>query len=80
MTEETTIEDVFASLNVSRILIAMLETMGEIAISTSLFVNAAAEDKELQVDYNSDDQTFTFKLKEKNEQRDDNNSVANDSE
>jgi hypothetical protein len=80
MTEEIAIEDVFASLNVSKILIAALETLGEIKISTSVFVNAASEDKELQVDYNSDDQTFTFKLKETDGQRDSNNSVANDSE
>ena len=68
MTEEdlqvTTAEDVFGSLSVSKILVAAIQSLGEIKIPTTVFLNAGNEDKELQVDYNSDDQTFTFKLKE----------------
>jgi hypothetical protein len=83
MTEEdlqvTTAEEVFASLSVPKILIAALETLGEVVIPTTIFLNAASEDKELQVDYNSDDQTFTFKLKETDGQHD-NSSVDSDSE
>lgn len=70
MTEEikvSTAEEVFGSLSVPKILIAALETLGTITIPTDLFMNAATEDQELQVDYNSDDQTFTFSLKGKNE-------------
>lgn len=62
MTEE---QDIFASLNVSKILVAILEIQKEIIIPSSLFLNAATIDKELQVDYNSDNQTFVFKLREK---------------
>ena len=82
MTEEiqvTTADDVFGALTIPKILIAALETLGEIQIPTTIFLNAAKVDKELQVDYNSDDQTFTFKLKETNGQHD-NNSVDSDSE
>lgn len=67
MTEENTVydtEEVFKALSVTRILIAVIQTLGEIAVSTDLFLNNTAEDKELEVDYNSDEQTFTFKLKE----------------
>lgn len=67
MTEEikvATAEEVFSSLSVPKILVAALETLGEIKVSSDLFIKAGEEDKELQVDYNSDDQTFTFTLKD----------------
>jgi hypothetical protein len=60
---EAKIEDVFAQLNVSRILVAALETLGEISIPIMTVVNAENEDKELQVDYDEKNQSFTFKLK-----------------
>ena len=64
MTEE---QDIFASLNVSRILVAILEIQKEIVVPSNLFLNATNIDKELQVDYDSDNQSFKFKLKEKND-------------
>ena len=76
MTEEikvSTAEEVFGALSVPKILIAALETLGEIVVSTDLFINAATEDQELKVDYNSDNQTFTFSLKGKDESGTDNN-------
>ena len=69
MTEEikvSTAEEVFGSLSVPKILIAAIQTLGEITVPTDSFLNAGTEDQELQVDYNSDNQTFTFKLKESN--------------
>lgn len=59
---DTKIEDVYAQLNVSRILVALIETLGELSVPVSHFISAVNEDKELQVDYNETDQTFTFKL------------------
>jgi hypothetical protein len=64
MTQE---QDIFASLNVSKILVAILEMQNEITVPSDLFINAATIDKELQVDYDSDSQSFKFKLKGKNE-------------
>lgn len=64
MTEE---QDIFASLNVSKILVAILELQKEITIPSEHFLNAATIDKELQVDYDSDNQSFKFKLKDKND-------------
>lgn len=64
VTEE---QDIFASLNVSRILVAILEIQKEIVVPSNLFLNATNIDKELQVDYDSDNQSFKFKLKEKND-------------
>lgn len=57
------VEEVYAQLNIARILVATIETLGEISVPVSHFLNAVNEDKELQVDYNKSDETFTFKLK-----------------
>ena len=62
---DVNIEDVYAQLNIARILVAAIETLGEISVPVSHFLNAVNEDKELQVDYNKSDETFTFKLKMK---------------
>lgn len=59
------IEDVYAQLNIAKILVAAIESLGEISLPVEKFLKAANEDKELQVDYNESDQTFTFKLKQK---------------
>jgi hypothetical protein len=59
------IEDVYAQLNIAKILVAAIENLGEISLPVSSFLNATNEDKELQVDYNESDQTFSFKLKQK---------------
>jgi len=64
VTEE---QDIFASLNVSKILVAILEIQKEIIVPSKLFLDAATVDKELQVDYDSDSQSFKFKLKDKND-------------
>ena len=56
-------EDVYAQLNIAKILVATIEKIGEISLPVSSFLNATNEDKELQVDYNEEDQTFLFKLK-----------------
>jgi hypothetical protein len=62
---EQTPQDIFADMNVSKILVAILESIGEVRVTTSSFMDAGAEHKELQVDYNEDDQTFVFKLRDK---------------
>jgi hypothetical protein len=59
------IEDIYAQLNIGKILVAAIESIGEISLPVSKFLEATNEDKELQVDYNESDQTFTFKLKQK---------------
>lgn len=69
---EINAEDVYKDLNISKILIAALEVLGEIDIPALTFLDAAQKDRELQVDYNSDNQLFTFKLKDNNEQSDNN--------
>jgi hypothetical protein len=60
---QANIEDVYAQLNITRILIAALETLGEISVPVVKVVEAQNEDQEVQVDYDESNQTFTFKLK-----------------
>lgn len=59
------IEDIYAQLNITKILVATIQSLGEVSLPVTDFLNATNEDKELQVDYNESDNTFTFKLKQK---------------
>jgi hypothetical protein len=72
--------DIFSSLNITKILVAILETNNFIDIPASLFMKSLEEDKELQVDYNEDNQTFRFQLKEKNGQGNNNDQLITDFE
>jgi hypothetical protein len=62
---EIDIEEVYAQLNVAKIMVATLQKIGEISLPVTDFLNATNEDKELQVDYNDEDKTFVFKLRVK---------------
>ncbi len=64
MTEKTA-EELFKEMSLSKVLIAILETIKEISVPVMTFLDSANEDKELEVEYNSDDETFLFKLKNK---------------
>ena len=64
MTEKTP-EELFKEMSLSRVLVAIMETITEISVPSETFLNSANEDKELEVEYNSDAQTFVFKLKNK---------------
>jgi hypothetical protein len=68
MTNDTskTPEELFQEMSLSKVLVAIMETIKEIKIPVLTFLDSANEDKELEVEYNSDEQTFVFKLKEKN--------------
>jgi hypothetical protein len=69
-------QGIFKEMNLSRILVATLQTFGTISIPALTFLDAAKEDKQLQVDYDSTTESFTFKLKEiDNEQSDNNTNV-----
>lgn len=63
MTEQTP-EEIFKMLTASRILVAILEDQKQISISADSFINMVAQDKQLQVDYDDETNSFTFKIKE----------------
>jgi hypothetical protein len=64
MTEKTP-EELFKEMSLSKVLVAIMETIKEINVPVMTFLDSANEDKELEVEYNSDDETFVFKLKSK---------------
>ena len=72
---DITAQDIFKDMNLGKILVAALEVQKELTIPAVAFLSAANEDKEIKVEYNPDTQEFIFNLVEKNEQRDDNNSI-----
>ena len=61
-------EEVFQSMNASRILVAILTKLGSIEIPTQLFMEANNQDKQLSVSYNDENLSFEFKLREEDGQ------------
>ena len=82
MTEQANInevEEIFKSLSLSTILVAAVQTLGEIRVDAKLFMNMAKEDRELKVDL-IDGQEFVFTLKEKDESESNNDKLITDFE
>lgn len=59
-------EEIVQSMSLNKILVAMIEHNGSITIPTEKFVDANFDNKELVVDYNEDDKSFTFSLRNNN--------------
>jgi hypothetical protein len=64
MTEEVQhdINQIQASLTASKVLVAILETLGEVRVETKTLVGAENKDKELIVDYDENGPSFIFRL------------------
>jgi hypothetical protein len=69
-------QDLLASLNATKILVAALETLGSIEIPALTFLDAGVEDRQLSVTYDDKSSSFIFKLGSKNES----NELINDFE
>ena len=79
ITEVNEAEEIFKSLNISTILVAAIQTLGEIRVSADLFMNMAKEDKELKVDL-IDGKEFVFTLKVKDQSELNSDELINDFE
>jgi len=62
------IEGIVESVSINQILVAILEEHGKITVPTLRFLDAAKADKELVIDYDEAGPSFTFSLRDKNEQ------------
>ena len=62
MTEEYDVTEVQASLTASKVLIAILETLGSVRVETKTLVKADNKDKQLVVDYDETGPAFIFRL------------------
>jgi hypothetical protein len=61
-------EEIIQSLSLNKILVALLEEHGSLSVKTDRLVNAVNEDKELVIDYDDQNLTFKFSLRNQNEQ------------
>lgn len=68
MTENT--EDIFKSMNATRVLIAVLNQIGSIEILTEDFLKINSEDRQLSVTYNDETLSFKFQIEEPGQQPD----------
>jgi hypothetical protein len=66
MTEDIT-KDQIIDLNANKILIAILNTITEVNVPALILLDSGQIDRELQIDYDSDNQWFTIKLRDKDE-------------
>ena len=69
MTEEVQydINEVQAKLTASKVLVAILETLGQVRVETKTLVGAENKDKELIVDYDETGPAFIFRLPKAND-------------
>lgn len=63
------IEGLVTSISINQVLVAILEEHGKIVVPTLRFLDAGATEKELVIDYDENGPSFTFSLRDKNEQQ-----------
>jgi hypothetical protein len=63
------IEGLVTSISINQVLVAILEEHGKIVVPTLRFLDAGATEKELVIDYDETGPSFTFSLRDKNEQQ-----------
>ncbi len=61
------VNEVQAALTASKVLVAILETLGEVRVSTKTMFEANNKDKELIVDYDENGPSFIFRLPKRGE-------------
>jgi hypothetical protein len=62
MTED--IEQIVASISMNQVLVAILEEHKKITVPTLKFLESKVSNKELVIDYQEDGPSFTFSLRE----------------
>ena len=62
-------EDILAEFSINKVLLSILETVGEVKVSTLAFIEAGNSDKGLVVEYDEEGPSFIFKLGDKVEQQ-----------
>jgi len=62
------IEGLVTSISINQVLVAILEEHGKITVPTLRFLDAGKSEKELVIDYDDTNPSFTFSLRDKNEQ------------
>lgn len=60
------VQGLITSISLNQVLVALLEEHTKLTVPTSKFLNISSEEKELVIDYDEKDLTFTFSLRPKN--------------
>ena len=63
------IEGLIQSVSINQVLVAILEEYQKLTVPTLRFLDASKTDKDLVIDYDEDGPSFTFSLRDKNEQQ-----------
>ena len=63
------IEGLVTSISMNQVLVAILEEHGKLVVPTLRFLDVNVSNKELVIDYDEEGPSFTFSLREKNEQQ-----------
>ena len=58
------IEGLVTSISINQVLVAVLEEYGKLTVPTLRFLDAGPTEKELVIDYNEEDPSITFILRE----------------
>ena len=67
MTDE--VEGIIANVSINQILVGILEEYKSLTVPTTKFLDSGKIDKELVIDYDESGPSFTFSLRDKNEQQ-----------
>ena len=62
------IEGLIQSVSINQVLVAILEEYRKLTVPTLRFLDASKTDKELVIEYDEEGPSFTFSLRDKNEQ------------
>lgn len=71
--------EIYKTMNATNILVAILESQKKISVPIDIFLNSINEEKSLNVEYDEETSAFTFELRTKNEQQDDNQNAEAES-
>jgi hypothetical protein len=67
MTED--VDGLITSISMNQVLVALLEEHGKLTVPTLRFLDVNVSNKDLVIDYDEEGPSFTFSLREKNEQQ-----------
>jgi hypothetical protein len=63
------VDGLITSISMNQVLVALLEEHGKLTVPTLRFLDVNVSNKDLVIDYDEEGPSFTFSLREKNEQQ-----------
>jgi len=67
MTED--VDGLITSISMNQVLVALLEEHGKLTVPTLRFLDVNVSNKDLVIDYDEEGPSFSFSLRDKNEQQ-----------